>query len=281
MRCWMEVLGGCVVVSYVHVVTTGASLASNYEAERRGRRIPEAEIERRLSEAPEAERAQYTKALIGYLQRKEEEGKITEASAEVNALSRYLHEASLIYLVHTDTHLGRCCARALKAHLTGRGVQVAEPVEVQGLHSAESFQRGLANLVRQTAKILAHHRKARICATGGFKPETALVTVLGFIAQAPVYYIHEAFRDVVHLPALPINWRYGVRRHREAIEAILRAGDTGVDKDEFRERFGRETSQSLLDNWLIQEAQDRYKATPISIAILEAIQTLQKGQGNA
>lgn len=54
--------------------------------------------------------------------------------------------------------------------------------------------RGLANLVREIAHILTHHKDVRICATGGFKPEVALASVLGFIAKAPVYYIHESFR---------------------------------------------------------------------------------------
>ncbi|KPV62574.1 MAG: hypothetical protein AOA65_1768 [Candidatus Bathyarchaeota archaeon BA1] len=99
-------------MSYVHIVTVGASLASNYEMDKSGKRIPEAEIEKKLSEMPEAKRAQYTKKLTKHLQEREEKGKITEASAELNAITRYLHEVSLAYLIHTDTDLGRCCATA-------------------------------------------------------------------------------------------------------------------------------------------------------------------------
>ena len=92
-------------MSYIHIVTVGASLASNYEMDKSGKRVPEAEIEKRLGEIPEAKRAQYTKELTKYLQEKEEKGKITEASAELNALNRYLGEISLAYLIHTDTNL--------------------------------------------------------------------------------------------------------------------------------------------------------------------------------
>jgi len=265
-------------MSYVHIVTVGASLASNYEIDKSGRRIPEADIEKRLGEMPEARRAQYTKELIRYLQEKEKGGKITEASAELNALNRYLGEISLAYLIHTDTNLGRCCAQALKTHLTEKGIQVAQPIEIQGLHSAETFQKGLANLVRQTAQILAYHRKnVRICATGGFKPEVALASVLGFIAKAPVYYIHESFRQEVHLPALPIDWKPEVKKYGKAVKAILTAGEGGMEKNQFIENFGRETYEELTKNWLIEERENRCMATDVSRAILEAIFQLSKG----
>jgi len=264
-------------MSYVHVVTVGASLASNYEMDKSGKRIPEAQIEKRLEEMPEAKRAQYTKELIKYLQEKDGKGRITEASAELNALNRYLGEISLAYLIHTDTNLGRCCAQALKTHLTGKGIQVAVPIEIQGLHSSETFQKGLANLVRQTAQILTHHHgNARICATGGYKPEVALASVLGFIAKAPVYYIHESFRQEVHLPALPIDWRPEIKKYEKAVKAILTAGEGGMEKNQFIEKFGRETYEELKKNWLIEDKENQCVATEISRAILEAMLQLTK-----
>ena len=63
---------------------------------------------------------------------------------------------------------------SLKEYLEDQDVQVAEPIEIQGLHGPETFQRGLANLVREIARILTHHKDVRICATGGFKPEVAI-----------------------------------------------------------------------------------------------------------
>jgi len=75
---------------------------------------------------------------------------------------------------------------------------------------------------------ITHHKNVRICATGGFKPEVALASVLGFIAKAPVYYIHESFRQEIHLPALPIDWRYEVKRYGKAINAIVTAGEKGI-----------------------------------------------------
>ena len=263
-------------MSYVHIVTVGASIASNYEKDKMDRRVPEAEIEERLSRMREAEKSQYGKELSRYLHKKHEEGRIREASAELNAITRYLKQISLVYLIHTDTNLGRCCANTLKEYLKERGVQVAEPIEIQGLHGPESFQRGLANLVREIAQILTHHKDVRICATGGFKPEVALVSVLGFIAKAPVYYIHESFRQEIHLPPLPIDWRLEVKRRGKAMNAIVAAGERGIEKNKLIENFGRETYEELRNNWLIEEKGNRCVATDVSKAILEAMLKLSK-----
>jgi len=263
-------------MSYVHIVTVGASLASNYEKDKTGRRVSEAEIEEKLGKMREAEKSQYSKELLKYLYKKDKEGKLTEASAELNAITQYFNEISLAYLIHTDTDLGRCCSLALKEYLTSKGVQVAETIEIQDLHGPETFQRGLANLVREIAHVLTHHKDVRICATGGYKPEVALASVLGFIAKAPVYYIHESFGQEIHLPALPIDWRHEVKRYGKALNAIITAGEKGIEKNQFIENFGRETYEELMNSWLIEERENRCIATDISRAILEAILQLSK-----
>jgi len=263
-------------MSYVHIITVGASLASNYEKERAGKRIPEAEIEGKLGKMHEAEKSQYINELQKYLHKKQTERKLDEASAEVNAFTYYLNEISLAYLIHTDTNLGKCCARALKEYLRENNIPVAEPIEIKGLSGPETFQKGLANLIQEIANILANHKNVRICATGGFKPETAIATLLGFMAKAPVYYIHESFGQQIHLPAIPIDWKYPLKEYQKAIEAVLTAGEKGIDKQKFREIFGAKSYDELKQNWLIEEKKNRCRATEISKAILEAMLLLTK-----
>lgn len=263
-------------MSYVHIITVGASLASNYERERTGKRIPEAEIEKNLSKMNRTERAQYCKDMLKYLHKKREEGKLPETSAELNGISQYLKEISLAYLIYTDTNLGRCCATTLQQYLKENKIEVAEPIEIQGLSSPKTFQKGLANLVREIAHILTNHKYVRICATGGFKPEVALASVLGFIAKAPIYYIHESFGQEIHLPAIPIDWKYPLKEQQKAIDTILTAGQKGVDKQQFIASFGTKTYHQLKASWLIEEDEKRCMATDISKAILEAILLLSK-----
>ncbi|MGB9658923.1 MAG: putative CRISPR-associated protein [Nitrososphaerales archaeon] len=222
----------------------------------------------------EAELANYVKELTNFIQKKDEEGKLSEVSAEINALSRFLKEISLVYLIHSDTNIGRCCARALKDYLSHKGIQVSEPIEVYGLNDAKTFQKGLANLIREIAKIIPKHKSVRICATGGFKPEIAIASVLGFLARTSVYYIHESFREVVHLPPLPLKWKLDVKKYGKVMDALLKAGEIGIPKESFIKDFGREAYDSFIQNWLIEEYNGNCKVTEVTSAILEAIRLL-------
>jgi len=231
------------------------------------------ELERRLMRMREGARSQYVKELVNFIESRDP----SEACAELNALSRMLDEIAIIYLVHTDTESGRCCAKALKDYLESNHAKTVRTIEVEGLSGAETFQAGLSNLARTIAELVVRHRgrgRVRICATGGFKPETVIASVIGFIAGAPVYYIHEAFREEVHLPALPLTWRIKPE-HRKAIEALLQAGEQGIDKLEFQREFGYQTVKMLQENWLIEEIENRYRPTKIMKAIMEAIQMLK------
>jgi putative CRISPR-associated protein (TIGR02619 family) len=263
-------------MSYIHIITVGASLASNYEKEKTGKRIPEAQIEEKLKKMPQPQKNQYTKELLKYIQTKQKENELTQTSAELNALNQHLNEIAIAYLIHTDTNLGKCCAKALKEHLTNKGIKVAEPIEIKGLSQPKTFQKGLANLTQEIAKILANHKNVRICATGGYKPETAIATLLGFMAKATVYYTHESFQQHIHLPALPIDWKHPLKKHQKAINTILTAPEKGIDKQQFIQKFGQQTYQQLKQNWLIEEKQNHLKTTEITKAILKAIQLLTK-----
>lgn len=157
----------------------------------------------------------------------------------------------------------------------GANIQVADSIEITGLHRAESFHRGLARLLLELSKLLVQHKNVRVCATGGYKPEVALASVLGFIARAPVYYIHESFDQEIHLPAIPIDWKYELKKYEEAVDAIVAAGTSGIEKKEFTQNFGSETRDYFIRNWLLEEAANTYKATDVTLAILQAMRTLR------
>ncbi len=144
-----------------------------------------------------------------------------QASAETNSLSRLLREGDRLVFFHTQTPEGLRCARALARHYENTGVP-ARLVEVAHLNYRESqFKlRGLRSLVSSLMEALREERRAgreaAINATGGFKAEAALATVVGMLNGVPVYYIHELFQEVVALPALPLGWGYGlVAAHEE------------------------------------------------------------------
>jgi len=73
-----------------------------------------------------------------------------------------------------------------------------------------SFEAGLYNLLDAVASLVAKYRglglRVYLNATGGFKLETAVLYLAACLLGADrVYYIHEAMREVVELPALPLS----------------------------------------------------------------------------
>jgi putative CRISPR-associated protein (TIGR02619 family) len=146
------------------------------------------------------------------------------ASAETNSLSRILQEGDKIIFLHSQTPEGRFCAEALKHHYRREGYS-AEVCEIPDLTYAESRfkMRGLRALVATLIGSIRREREAQreilINATGGFKAEIVYATVVGLLFDVPVYYIHEAFREIIQMPPTPIGWDYSlIAEHEEFFE---------------------------------------------------------------
>lgn len=74
--------------------------------------------------------------------------------------------------------------------------------------------KGLRSLVSTLVELILQEqgkgRKVLINATGGFKAEAAYATLVGLVFDVPVYYMHEAFKDIIEMPAMPISWDYSL-----------------------------------------------------------------------
>ncbi|MCS7158709.1 MAG: putative CRISPR-associated protein [Blastocatellia bacterium] len=136
-----------------------------------------------------------------------------KATAETNSLSRLLKEGDHIVFLHSQTDEGKLCAEALRRHYEGEGYQ-ARLQEVPDLTYTESRfkMRGLRSLVATLIDLVRRERQqdreVLINATGGFKAEIAYATLVGLLFDVPVYYIHEAFREIIEMPPTPISWDY-------------------------------------------------------------------------
>ncbi len=141
-----------------------------------------------------------------------------QASAETNSLSRLLRldkpDDRLVFLC-SQTEEGKLCAEALKAFYRRRGYD-GEVVEIPGLtYREERFKvRGLRSLVAALIENIRrekkHGREVLLNATGGFKAEIAYATLVGLLFDVPVYYIHEAFSDIIEMPPAPVSWDYSL-----------------------------------------------------------------------
>lgn len=149
-----------------------------------------------------------------------------KASAETNSLSRLLQPGDHIVLLHSQTEESKKCAETLQRHYEGLGYKVSLR-EVPDLTYAESRfkMRGLRSLVATLIDLIRSERKQGrevvVNATGGFKAEIAYATLVGLLFDVPVYYIHEAFRDIIEMPPTPISWDYSLlAEHEEFFEWI-------------------------------------------------------------
>jgi len=136
-----------------------------------------------------------------------------QASAETNALSHLLQEGDRVVLLYSETPEGQQCALALRHFYISQGYS-AESVVIPHLTYTENRfkMRGLRSLVATLIDLIRRERQqgreVSINATGGFKAEIAYATLVGLLFDVPVYYIHEAFRDIIEIPPTPIGWDY-------------------------------------------------------------------------
>lgn len=160
-----------------------------------------------------------------------------KASAETNSLSRLLREGDRIVWLHSQTDEGRRCAKALRRHYQSRAWS-GQVKEVPDLTYGESRfkMRGLRALVATVIKLIREERRTErevlINATGGFKAEIVYATVVGLLFDVPVYYIHEAFHDIIEMPPTPIRWDYSLLAdHEEFFEWLAAADRPTVEVD--------------------------------------------------
>lgn len=155
-------------------------------------------------------------AIANYHRRTEPE----RASAETNSLSRLLLSDDRIVFLHSQTPEGEQCARALHNHYQAQGHHTELHNVPDLLYSESRFKmRGLRSLVATMIELVHKERKADhdvvINATGGFKAEIAYATLVGLLLDVPVYYIHEAFREIIEMPPTPINWDFALIAEHE------------------------------------------------------------------
>ncbi len=251
------------MTGWTHIILVGASIVQN--AQRRGiicLTIPELEeaLKNNLEDRDH---------LINKLRRfvsSDPRG----MSAEINTCLQLLldgyerRKQQWVYLLSSDTEVGRLCAEVLKGYLTSLSREqlegrmgVYDPIEIEGLGDPEGFSDGLANLYAAIINHIRYHKRLGnivfIHATGGFKPETAIALPAANSPRggAPVFYIHEHFQKVIRIPAIPVRFR-GWKKFEGLMSALASIGETR--KQPLIESFGEETVEEAIRlGWVDEE----------------------------
>lgn len=206
------------------------------------------------------------KAVLGYVS-----GNPRKASAELNAFIGYLEYLvdngvrdveHRIVLLSTDTGAGWFSTRILEEYLKGVvgydlskiwGVEghVVEGVETRRVEKlGVDFSEGILSLIAEVKKIILRmsgkYNRVLANLTGGFKPESAAVLVAaGLLGIDAVYYIHEAMRNVVELPVIPL------RVDEDARKLLVNALDNriGLAEKKLLEKLGLPVAGNKISPW--------------------------------
>lgn len=136
------------------------------------------------------------------------------ASAETNSLSHILVENDNIVFLCSDTDAGKLCAEALRTYYDSMEYTASVKVIPHLTYKESKFKvQGLRSFVSTLINLVRTHKgsgEVLINATSGFKAEMAYAHLIGLLFNAPVFYIHEAFKDIIKMPAPPIGWDHSL-----------------------------------------------------------------------
>jgi putative CRISPR-associated protein (TIGR02619 family) len=136
-----------------------------------------------------------------------------KTAAETNSLSRLLKEGDHIVFLYSHTEEGELCAQVLERHFSiagyeGRLVGVSDLTYSESRFKMRGLRSLVATLIKEIRAEQSKNRQVLINATGGFKAEIAYSTLVGLLFDIPVYYIHEAFGEIIEMPPAPVSWDY-------------------------------------------------------------------------
>ncbi len=195
------------MVVHVHLITVGAGILSNYLRSRyvtsNDYRIinDDNELFKRASPSSELFRRVYHYLLTDP----------RSVSPELNAIWNYimLDKVDEVYLYATNTGRGVFCSSILEKYFYDVVKIRVHKVIVKDFGLL--FESGLINLLDKiSSKIIELKRnpniKVYLNATGGFKPENAILyTIASLLRIDEIYYIHESFDQPVKLPVIPLS----------------------------------------------------------------------------
>jgi putative CRISPR-associated protein (TIGR02619 family) len=144
------------------------------------------------------------------------EAEVSELSAELNALTKYLRQSPKTTTHHvilpTDTWLGKETAQIvhdwLKAHTNGASFEI---LSVTGLQTKriDDFQIALSDLSKQLIETIdvyrAQHSYIAFNLTGGFKAVISFLQTISTCLADESFYIFERSEDLLRIPRLPVQ----------------------------------------------------------------------------
>ncbi len=217
----------------------------------------------------------------------EKEKNIYRTCAELNTLKRMIDENYIsadnvrgCFLV-SDTYIGKLCGDVLSQYSNDSYGQGKEHFTIQKIkkldYNFENFKhKGLPNLIKEVIRLSVYPEldvqdtRIAICATGGFKAETAYVTMLGMILGKPVFYIHENQTNLIFFPPFPVVLNYSkIIRYFDHIYNLK----WGIDEKKYKkyEKIWKDNNDEVNMKLFVKKIDKEFQLNDAGEIILEII----------
>jgi len=187
-----------------------------------------------------------------------------------------------VHLVVTDTQDGKLCAEVLERYLRGVGIRqvsrhtlparetlTARPDDPE---PSDELIDGLVDLRDHLLEFIRRRQDEGLAvllnATGGFKPEVAVLVSVGGLLAVPVYYVHESFRETVLLPpfCLPHDRAAALASFLARFPVDRRLTGPAA-QDFYRQLKGQGLWEQAVDLHVVRAEYDHGAETPHTVAL--------------
>lgn len=167
--------------------------------------------------------------------------------AEINTIDALWRQGQIakdaaLHFCMSDTDGGRQVQAFLRHFFEqmGQRVQVHETEGLDDRHPVRFKTHGLRNTARLMGKIIRDSggkQFVAINATGGYKAQVAIASLIGQAMQVPVYYMHEHFKEIIKVPPMPIAFDYDLLGRTGALlvhvehNGVIEADPADIDEE--------------------------------------------------
>ncbi len=205
--------------------------------------------------------------------------------AEINSTVSLLESKRLpyfdnVYLLISDTpegeFIGEVLKRFWKDNPFGYTFSYAEVRKIEKLsdkNPGEFKAKGLRNVVKMMAEIYRNSKDfVAVNATGGYKAQIALATVLGQALKMPVYYRFERFNHIIEIVPIPLKISTDVVKEYLDVFLRLDCASDGVLKKDFLKYRGWKSFAEVPEDLkiFIDDVEGIYVLSPMGQVYLES-----------
>ena len=192
------------------------------------------------------------------------------ASAELSSLIRAIRglgcdpSETQVVLYATNTCNSKLAMRVIAEYLRREGFKVRSEI-IKTARSEDELDEAMMEVVekvlRETTKMTQKGHQVCVNATPGFKIESAYLTIAALIAGVNcIYYMHEAFKDIVYMPTPPLQIR---EEYKQAIQKL----EKPTPREEAERIIEKTMIEELKTRRIIEEKEGKIKAKPWALEI--------------